>query len=73
MPSDRHYRTLAKQYTLLAERATTPMLAEGYRKLAEGYATLASAHEASLVSEPPVANPAETATGRPGRRMKHSA
>ncbi len=46
MASD-HYRTLAKQYILMAERSANPLLAEGYRKLAEGYAVLAEAEERS--------------------------
>jgi len=39
------YSALARQYRLLADRAATPLLADGYRKLAEGYATLAQAHK----------------------------
>lgn len=41
---EQHYRGLAKQYALLARHASSPLLADGYRKLAEGYATLADAH-----------------------------
>ncbi len=44
MPASQHYRTLAKEYALKAQRTTAPLLAEGYRKLAEGYERLAEGH-----------------------------
>ena len=51
MPRTDHYRKLAEQYTLMAERAMSPLLAEGYRRLAEGYAVLATAHDRSEAAE----------------------
>jgi hypothetical protein len=51
---ERHYHTLAKQYALMSERATTPLLKEGYRKLAEGYAALAQAHSRANAIEPSI-------------------
>ncbi len=44
MPTTQHYRTLAKEYALRAQRTTAPLMAEGYRKLAEGYQRLSEGH-----------------------------
>ena len=40
-----HYLTLAKQYTLMAERSGDSQRGEGFRKLAEGYAILAEVED----------------------------
>jgi hypothetical protein len=41
MPNVMHYRRLAREYDLKAQRATDPLYAEGYRRLADGYECLA--------------------------------
>jgi hypothetical protein len=45
MPSVIHYRRLAREYGLKAQRATDPLYSDGYRRLAEGYALLAQGFE----------------------------
>ena len=54
-----HYLTLAKQYTLMAERSGDSQRGEGFRKLAEGYAILAEVEDG---------NRPKTTDGSPKRR-----
>lgn len=44
MPHAHHYRKLAREYSLRAQRAPSPLFAEGYRKLAHGYESLAQGY-----------------------------
>ena len=41
MPTVDHYRKLAREYSLKAQRTPASEFVEGYRKLAEGYQSLA--------------------------------
>jgi hypothetical protein len=46
MPNADRYRTLSREYAAKAERAASPLTAEGYRKLASGYGMLAEGQDA---------------------------
>jgi hypothetical protein len=46
MPTANRYRTLSREYAAKAERAVSPLMAEGYRKLARGYGMLAEGQDA---------------------------
>lgn len=62
MATVKHYLSLARQYAVMAQQTTNPLLAEGYVKLAEGYCVLAEALEQA--ADPTFVSP--HASSRPG-------